>query len=270
MKDYLNNYNIYTKNLVYNFRIGDGGIGDCIKFFLYALNLCIKHNIRLFYLTNNTYLEKYLKLCHTKMYITKEQLLSQRIISENEISSISSNIYNIVTPQTFYDSFMRDSSSINRIFMPAKDVFYFSDHVISNSNKILGIKNYISVHLRLGDSFLETDKYYVQCKTDKRIFDEIKLHKFIKENTDIVFFCDNKDYKLKIKNLYPHVTITDSNIGHTSLTNTTDAQVLDAITDFYLIAHSKKIIAVSNYSGFSELASKFGGVELQKLAKINI
>ena len=90
------------------------------------------------------------------------------------------------------------------------------------------------------------------------------------QNKNIVFFCDNKSYKLKIKKLYDHVVITDANIGHTSLGNTTDEQVLDAITEFYLIANSQKIIAASNYSGFSELASKYKGIELQQLDDIII
>jgi hypothetical protein len=59
MEDYLNNYDSFNKIIVYDFKCGDGGIGDCIKFFLYALRLCMNHNIKLYYLINNTLLEKY-------------------------------------------------------------------------------------------------------------------------------------------------------------------------------------------------------------------
>jgi len=269
MENYLINYDHYTKKIVYDFKIGDGGIGDCIKFFLYALNLCIKYEIKLYYLINNIDLKKHLKLRNEKMYIQLNELSSYRLISESDISKITtSEIYNIIRPEIFYTSFIEDKSSINRIFTPVEKIFYFSDEVIYNSRKLLNIDNYISLHLRIGDAFLETDIHYVQCKNDKRLFNELKLFKFIEQNKNIVFFCDNKSYKLKIKKLYDDVIITNANIGHTSLANTTDMQVLDAITEFYLIANSQKIVAASNYSGFSELASKYKGIELQKLDDI--
>ena len=53
--------------------------------------------------------------------------------------------------------------------------------------------------------------------------------------------------------------ITDTEIGHTSLNNTTEKQILDAITEFYLITQSTKIYAAS-HSGFSIVASKFKNV----------
>ena len=53
MNNYLNNYDNYNKTIIYNFNVGGGGIGDCIKFFMYLLHLCIKYEIKIKYLINN-------------------------------------------------------------------------------------------------------------------------------------------------------------------------------------------------------------------------
>lgn len=104
---------------------------------------------------------------------------------------------------------------------------------------------YISIHLRLGDKFLETDKRFVQFKRDKRSYSEENIYNFIENNNDknIIFFCDNYNYKSKIKKKYKKVIITGAEIGHTSLYNTTNKQVLDAVTEFYILSNSMLIYA---------------------------
>ena len=88
------------------------------------------------------------------------------------------------------------------------------------------------------------------------------MYKFIEDNSDknIIFFCDNNNQKLKIKNKYKNIIITNSQIGHTSFSNTTNKQVLDTITELYLLSNSQLIYAVSE-SGFSKTASEFKNIE---------
>jgi hypothetical protein len=83
------------------------------------------------------------------------------------------------------------------------------------------------------------------------------IHKYIEEcSKKILFLCDNQAYKLKLKGAYDSIHITDAAIGHTSFTNTTDAQVLDAVAEFYLAIHAEEVVAASR-SGFSRVASLF-------------
>lgn len=161
-------------------------------------------------------------------------------------------MYNIISPYTFYNHFLYSS------FHTIQDVFYFSDKVISYSSQLCPYSNYISIHLRLGDKFLEIDD---KSHNDARHYNENVIYKTIEENKDepILFFCDNNEYKLKIKNKYSYVHITDTKIEHTGLNSTTEQQILDAITEFYLITQSTKIYAGS-LSGFSVVASKFKNV----------
>lgn len=281
MEEYIKNYDSLKKILVYNFPLGTGGIGDCVKFFAYMAEICIQKGIKICYLRHGIPLEKYILLKHEKMYITKDQIKESRIISHvDEISNLPQNIHNIIlNTSIFYDNLNHNSS------WAIKHLFSFSNEVKLNAERLLLNKvnsPYISIHLRLGDKYLETPKNYVQCPDDIRYYDERALFRFIENNIGntkyaennvefslknikrgkpIIFFCDNRDYKLKIKNKYRSVIITDCNIGHTSLSNTSEFQVLDSITEFYILSESETIYAASQ-SGFSEMAAKFKDIPL--------
>jgi len=246
MDTYINKYESFKNTIVYDFQLGHGGIGDCIKFFMFILESCIKNNIRLYYKINNIKIENYIKLKYDKMYIN-EYMISQL------------EFVDIVQPSMYYNSYNYDYS------IDIKDVFYFTDEVKINCNYLFpsNITSYISIHLRLGDKYLETDKNYVMCKDDVRIFSEENIYKIIEEysNRTIFFCCDNNNYKLKIKSKYDNIVISICEIGHTSLSNTTEKQVLDSITEFYILTNSEVIFAACE-SGFSIVASKFNNIPL--------
>ena len=244
-----------NKTVVYSFSIGDGGIGDAIKFFMHALMLCKKYSITLRYLQHGIPLEKYIKLCDPTIYISKSELTVTRSISEDEFANIiNDGVYNIVTPYTFYGSFSYDLINI-----PIQDVFYFSSEIIENSKRLShNLKDYTSIHLRLGDKYLETDIAYIQCPNDVREFSEKSLFDYIEKNytNPLLFFCDNQAYKTFIHSKYPFTYILDTCIGHTGLHNTTESQIIDTISEFYILTNSKQIVSISK-SGFSVIASKF-------------
>jgi hypothetical protein len=246
MENYIKNYGLYNKKIVYDFKLGYGGIGDNIKFFMFVLESCMQNNTALYYKINNIDNEKYIKLKYNIMYVNESRL--------KELDTVT-----VVTPYMYYKTINSDYSiNIN-------EVFYFSDEVKVNS-KILfpeNITDYVSIHLRLGDKYLETETKYVVCKYDERRFSEENVNKFIEEhsNENIFFCCDNSAYKLKLKEKYNNIIITNCQIGHTSLSNTTSKQVLDGITEFYILTNSKKIFAAST-SGFSIIASKFNNIPL--------
>lgn len=264
MEEYMKNYDQYHKKIVYKFILGYGGIGDCIKYFIHVLNLCIKYKIRLSYLISNIPLEKYLRLKYAKMYVTAEQIKTKEIAARDIPTLINddNDIYHLVHPLIFFNDFSYET--IHSI----QDVFVFSEEVKLNRTQLLlpHYTNYLSLHLRLGDKFLETDVAYIQSKDDVRRYNETDVLHFIEENTDkiILFFCDNQQYKLKIKNKYKHIIITDGEIGHTGLYNTTHKQVLDTVTEFYIMTESEKIINAAN-SGFPIVASKFKNIPLISL-----
>jgi hypothetical protein len=245
MENYINNFESFNENIVYNFNLGDGGIGDYIKFFIYILNSCIINNKRLYYKKNNIEIENHIKLIYDIMYITDDLL--------QELDN-----FTLVNPQMFYESTNIYECNIN-----INNVFYFSNEIITNSKIIFppNINNYISIHLRLGDKFLEIPEENIYCKEDTRFFSEEQINKTIEENMNeyILFCCDNNLFRQKIKEKYNNIIITTGKIKHTSYLTTSKKEIIDTITEFYLLTNSKKIFAAS-YSGFSIIASKFNNI----------
>lgn len=246
MDDYIRRYGAFNKTVVYDFKLGSGGIGDNIKFFMFLLETCMKNNWRVCYKKNNIPIEQFLKLRYNIMYIEEPKIKQLRQ-------------YKVVTPFMLYSSYNYNYS------IDINQVFYFTEEVKLNGLRLLPQSNtdYISIHLRLGDKYLETDKKYVVCSEDVRTFSEESIHQFIKgrPNEPIFFCCDNNRYKVKMKETFTNLIITNCDIGHTSLQNTTRKQVLDGITELYLLTNSKMIFAGAS-SGFSIIASKFNNIPL--------
>jgi len=245
MENYIDNFKNFTKTSVYDFKLGYGGIGDYLKFYMIILTKCMRKNIKFYHKINNIDIEKYIKLKYDFLYISSEEISKLKNVT-------------IENPFHYYNNDKYDDN------IHLNEIFYFDDIVKTNVKNILSPLpiNYISIHLRLGDKFLETDKKYVMCKDDRRNYSSENLYKFIEDNNDknIIFFCDNNSEKLKVKNKYNNIIISTSQIGHTSLSNTTNKQILDSITDFYILSNSQLIYSASN-SGFSVMASKFNNIK---------
>lgn len=141
----------------------------------------IQNDIQVYCLQNNILIQKFIKFKHKIM-----------IISHEEISKL--NDFEIHTPYQHY----HEADNIDFPFS-ANDLFEFSDEIKQNSKLILPSmpNDYTSIHLRLGDKFLETDKNFVICKNDTRDFDEQKLYEFIRNNSDKVMTIIPTDLKLK-------------------------------------------------------------------------
>jgi len=248
MDQYIQDFEKYNYSIVYDFNIGDGGLADCIKIFMWNLQKAIYFKFKLYYKINNIPIEHYLKLVHNKMYFNQD--------------AIESNVI-FIKPNQFYNVY-----SDNDITIPISNVFLFSNEIINNANKLINEYNiapkYISLHLRLGDKFLETDQQYVQCKEDKRDFDISKIDHFLKNNVrnNIIFFCDNNQFKKQFLEKNKNIISFNSNICHTGLKNTTN--VLDTITEFYIMSKSDKIVSASE-SGFPIIASKINNIPIEYL-----
>jgi hypothetical protein len=242
----MSKYDNFTKEVVFIYS-EYGGIADYIKYFVYFLEVCIKNNTRLYYLKTNTNFENHLMLKYDNMYITYEKYQKKKIDVK-----YSKDMYKLFTW-----SFL--SLKIN-------EVFKFSIDVLKNSSVIFSRKdnNYITIHIRLGDSNLETDKSYIMCKNDNRICDTEKLYKYIEnhKHETILITSDNKAFKLKLKEKYDNVVLTNCNIGHIGLKNTTQLQVLDTLTELYIMTLSKKIIVTTD-SGFSIISSYFNRIPIE-------
>ena len=269
MESYLNAYDSFDTKLVYIFELQSGGIGDLLKYFLVLINLCMKYNIKLYYYNKNKLLDDFFYLSCEKMAISEAEAYSYKRCNINDIPFLKkSNNYSI------YPSDLHKLGAFNTISEIAiyknrdlQNLFSFSSRIITQSRDIIDSNiTYISLHLRLGDHYLETDKSFITCPNDKRGFSETKINEFIDSNPDkvILFFCDNNSFKLKIKERYNYIIITDYNIGHTALLNTTEEQVINTLVEFYLLSRSKHIYVASN-SGFPIMAGLLNNVPISNI-----
>ena len=247
MDNYISRYHTYERSVIYDFKLGDGGIADYVKFFMIMLMECIRDGIRIYHKVYNIEIEKYIKFKYDFFNITA-----------SDISKL--NNYVIRKPGHYY----RNNNIYNGSIL-LNEVFIFDNSVLENVKHILPSlpTNYISIHLRMGDKYLETNPKFISCIKDVREFQEEKIYNFIEDKIDnkILLFCDNWNKKLEIQRKYNSLIITNAEIAHTSNSNTNNKQVLDTVTEFYILSNSELICAASK-SGFSEFASKFNGVKL--------
>jgi hypothetical protein len=269
MDAYIAKYDTFTRKVVFDFPLGHGGIGDLTKFLLYLLQLCIENDVKLYCLRTECPVYNLLKLRYDKMYISYYDIDTTKFINNlSECSDLTPDIFYLTTPYTFYSAF-EDKDIYLKMPYLLNDLLYFTDDVKRNAEQIIHPDvNYISIHLRQGDKYLEsyinynyspqTYPSYMHNKEDMRPFDESHLYSFIENNAHktIYFFCDNNTYKQIIKNKYNFINITDYKIGHTGLYSTTPEEILNSVTDFYLLANSEHIYTASD-SGFSKMAAKF-------------
>jgi hypothetical protein len=265
MDNYLLNYENLIKTIIYKFSIEEGGIGDLIKFYIYLLNLCINHNIKLYYYIENMNINKYLKLKYNNMYIELKHIQNPYYLHNIcNLDNLIPHTSYIVQPYNLYN-FNIYHNFPNFV----SDIFYFTDEIKIYANNFLNENNiihYISIHLRMGDKHIETEECFKKVHNDTRNYNEHNIYNFIEQNKDknIIFFCDNKAYKQKIKNKYNFITITNGNIGHTSYKNTTELQTFNTIVEFYLLSNSDHIYKAS-HSGFSIMASKFNNIPISDI-----
>lgn len=219
------------------------------------MQLCIEHKIRLYYLLTGDPIDKYIKL-DPRFYISDIKH-EHTIHFIHELPNLINNVLYIIHPPLLYNV----ENIYDKIVLPLDEIFSFSNEVLSRAEPYLN--EYISVHLRLGDKHLETDKHYVFVKNDERKYDERKLFSFL-EKQNVFFFCDNKSYKQRVKRMFDYTKITDFDIAHSSFINTTDSQLIDGLAEFYLLSKSKHIHKAS-YSGFSIMASKMYGCPISNL-----
>ena len=268
MDEYLKKYDTLDRSVIFCFNVGNGGIGDLIKFFMGILYYCIEYDIKMYY-ANESNVGKYIKIKHPKMYFDMKDVSNPVPVEHvDQLVNLTPGISYTVETGLFYGvfPFYQIPEFPYDIGIPMNTIFEFTDEVKQNQTILnTPLENYTSIHLRLGDRFLETDANFIHCIEDERYYDPYQLHtSIVNANGPVLFCCDNEDFKQQIKQQYDKVVITTGAIGHTSLSNTTDKQSLDAVTEFYLLTKSNHIV-VCSYSGFSIMASKFNNTPVTYL-----
>ena len=247
---------------------GNDGIADFIRGSLNLYSFCIKRNYSYYidfedsifnicFDVNQGTIPKTQKIIYIQLnqlnfesilekgeYIedTLDDTIKKNTSNEDEVFEVTCNCINI-TKDLFVDSF-------KEFFKPSK--------LILNYIKTLNLPNdYVAVHLRYSDKFINDTKY----EGNPEEFKETILKIFPNEK-NIIFFSNNSLLK---KNLNKYFIIHDIEIIHTNnlgyLNNNSVELYIKTIAEFYMISFSKKVLSLNMYSGFSHISSYLEGKE---------
>jgi hypothetical protein len=255
MEEYLAVRETFSKKVIFMIPYFQGGIGDIIKFFLFLIELCIKKHIKIYFAVTTLKVNRWLRMKYPELYYN---LITGNVLQNiYQLDTLHDNIDYIVQPHLLYSTF-----SYEQLYLKGSDVFVFAPEIIERS-KIFPLETYTSIHIRLGDKFLEIPMELNQCVTDVRMFNTDSVVDCIQKNPGILVFCDNLAYKKSLKEKY-HIELTPFKIGHTCLPSTSDDIIMDTLTEFYILAKSQHIF-ISNDSGFPKMAANFYGISFTQL-----
>jgi hypothetical protein len=152
-----------------------------------------------------------------------------------------------------------------------REILEPNHEIKKNVNQILvslslSHKEYISIHIRSGDNYLnDKENTTFRKKYIVTLIDEIKKVSKHEKNKNYLLICDNNNIKeiilkslqsenIKIKSQFKEIV-------HTSLLSSEDKTLLltNTLEDFYLLSFSQMIYAFSSYkhgSGFSYWCAK--------------
>jgi len=255
MEEYLLVRPTYSKKIIFMIPHFQGGIGDFIKYFLFLVQLSIQKQLKVYFAVTDLKMIKWLKMRYPELYCKPRfPIILQHIC---QLDNLLADIEYIIQPHLLYRTFTYEA-----LYLKGSDVFEFAPEIVERS-KLFPIEKYRSLHIRLGDKFLEIPVEQNQCVTDVRLFNQKSVIECIQQNPGIMIFCDNLAYKTSLKEKY-EILITPFKIGHTCLPSTSDDVIMDTLTEFYLLAKSQHIYSASD-SGFPKMASNFYGVPFTQL-----
>lgn len=230
--------------IVYKFKLGYGGIGDFIKF----MELCIKKS----------------KIMNTKFYINLDHPMKEFIQIKDKyiFNPHKTKIYETIKPFTFYNKFDKNSFINKKIIFNPLQYFTFSKECLDNCSNLL-LKNninnnYEGIHLRMGDSKMNSTKKNQFDNRVKNLNFHDTIDKIVSSKIDTIFllFTDNKQIKTEIFEKFDNIRILNIEIIHTSdcYNNKFQKNLKDNISEFVLLSKAKKIHSIS-YSGYPIVAS---------------
>jgi len=173
--EYYKNYDNYEYNIVYNYN--GGGLGDFMKFYKECFTMCFRYRVKIHMLHNNKLVHNFVKLIHKNTYITNDELKKNKVHAlqkMEDIDNMVSGVYYMLVPSFFYMTKINKGIKNDILY---KDLFYFDEVIINNVNNVLNVKlkDYVAIHLRMGDSHLETDNKFIYCKKDSRSFTPLHI-----------------------------------------------------------------------------------------------
>ncbi len=255
-------YEKSDKELLLVLEKGYTGLSDILKFFMKVFSYMIPNNIKVSLLIINPLYKFFdFKYKPINFNIIKKNIKDYKHCKKfNNINNILKNF--TINNKLFINfkecKYLRSNlCEFWKLNLNLLDLIDFKNELYNQSKLYIPIQiNYIAIHLRLGDKYLEKS-IIPGTHNDKRNYDINKLYEVIENNKDkiIYFFCDNNTFKKNLKEQYDYINILNLDIGHTGSLNCTDEICKTSIIDFILMMRAEEIHAISK-SGFSSVSNK--------------
>lgn len=243
------------------------GFADFLRGTIALYNFSQKYNYKLYidgqhplfnYLNKNknilnketemdTEIEEYLPpLSYDSIY----EQLENKFKSGISFSALTNSFYNLhngnlenygeITPEC--SRFLKD------ILSPTIEVENKLNHIFNDVYKINLNSQFIVIHLRFGDKFIQDNVY------NDYLYNLYynKINSFDK-NKKYILITDSKEIGTKLKLNIPELLYWDNNKIHMGTLNKEYSYILDTMVDFFIISKSNEIF--SNGSGFSTINS---------------
>ncbi len=243
------------------------GFADFLRGTIALYNFSQKYNYKLYidgqhplfnYLNKNknilnketemdTEIEEYLPpLSYDSIY----EQLENKFKSGISFSALTNSFYNLhngnlenygeITPEC--SRFLKD------ILSPTIEVENKLNHIFNDVYKINLNSQFIVIHLRFGDKFIQDNVY------NDYLYNLYynKINNFDK-NKKYILITDSKEIGTKLKLNIPELLYWDNNKIHMGTLNKEYSYILDTMVDFFIISKSNEIF--SNGSGFSTINS---------------
>lgn len=155
-----------------------------------------------------------------------------------------------------------------------QSICFVKDHCLNVTNDVkdqfeqtltsfLCIKHeYVCLHVRVGDEDL-VDKVGVYKPLFEKIMENVKqIIDPMLQYSKVVVVSDSEKFKELLKQQSPNLLISSSKPTHLGIlkTNTTRENVLETLTDFFLLAFSSRIIIISSNHQHPLVASFFSKI----------
>jgi hypothetical protein len=264
--------NIPNNSIIYVYNIGEGGLADIIKYLFqyYYISLLLKKELYIIFNHPSKYLFNFKKIKILKDSIDLHKIKKLSDYSGNAIDILKSHNIIQVKNMDFYNKKLlwNDLPNIKIIcqyFGKISNVIDFTDYIYKKLKLILPKDNYISIHCRLGDKYLNDKELNIQNKKFINILNNIskiiEQHKY----TDIYIFSDNKHFKKIVTDKFYNIKSLNNNIIHFGLKNHKISNteyingIENTILEFLFLSYSYKIYRLLP-SGYSEVASFFNNI----------
>lgn len=257
------------------------GFGDFVRGCLYVLEFCEKHNKACDFHINHHHIKKYLNYFIDKPelppaiarnihkylelnaeFITIHNKIEYRTHSLNDslfihylnaCTNYLGNIYMNTTNFPLHQISQKNKDFMRRVLEPTHQLLEEVDRHMSELKLVK--QNFITYHIRLGDSYLNNPTNTV---VHNQLIQYIIKKMTLRPQHDYLLITDSSIFKKIIVSYFQHINIKCIffDISHTCEND--DASIKNTLVEFYMMSHSKAIISMSVYphgSGFSKWCS---------------